>query len=284
MSTLRADNISNRQGGGAPTFPNGAVVSGVLTATTFDGNLNGTVSLANNAEGLTGTPNINVNYVDAHDVRVGGALTITGDLTVNGVQTILETQTLSVQDKNIGIGSVTSPTNVTANGGGLTLFAGTDGDKTFNWSDGTHFKYWELSGGLFKSTSGAHLSGLMKEGVNIISGKLSDNNNINLANGSVYYFSSTETTTSTPNIRYNASKTLNNVLAEGESVTITLITTAAAAGYSAQLTIDGAAVTEKWLGGSAPSSGGSGGNDIYTYTIIKTSGGYQVFANVNNFA
>ena len=53
MSTLRADNISNRQGGGAPTFPNGAVVSGVLTATTFDGNLNGTVTLATNAEGLT---------------------------------------------------------------------------------------------------------------------------------------------------------------------------------------------------------------------------------------
>ena len=63
-----------------------------------------------------------------------------------------------------------------------------------------------------------------------------------------------------------------------------MITTAAAAGYSAQLTIDGAAVTEKWLGGSAPTTGGAGGNDIYTYTIIKTSGGYQVFANVNNFA
>ena len=91
----------------------------------------------------------------------------------------------------------------------------------------------------------------MKE-VLILSGKLSDNNNINLENGSVYYFSSAETTTSTPNIRYSASKTLNNVL--GESVT-TLITTTAAAGYSAQLTIDGAAVTEKWLGGSAPTTG-----------------------------
>ena len=39
---IRADNISNKSGNGAPTFSNGAVVTGVATATTFDGNLNAT--------------------------------------------------------------------------------------------------------------------------------------------------------------------------------------------------------------------------------------------------
>ena len=37
---IRADNISNKAGNGAPTFSNGAIVTGVATATTFDGNLN----------------------------------------------------------------------------------------------------------------------------------------------------------------------------------------------------------------------------------------------------
>ena len=54
-------------------------------------------------------------------------------------------------------------------------------------------------------------------------------------------------------------------------IAITVITTAAAGGYSAQLTIDGAAVTENWVGGSAPSAGGSSGKDIYSYTIVKTA-------------
>ena len=37
---LRADNITNKAGTGAPTFNNGAVVTGVATATSFSGNLN----------------------------------------------------------------------------------------------------------------------------------------------------------------------------------------------------------------------------------------------------
>ena len=35
--------------------------------------------------------------------------------------------------------------------------------------------------------------------------------------------------------------------------------------------IDGVAQTERWIGGSAPSDGGSAGVDIHTFTIIKTA-------------
>ena len=70
-----------------------------------------------------------------------------------------------------------------------------------------------------------------------------------------------------------------------DRVTVVLISAAAAAGYSAQLTIDGSAVTESWLGGSAPSTGGSSGYDVYTYNIIKTgSATFVVLANLVNFA
>ena len=124
------------------------------------------------------------------------------------------------------------------------------------------------------------LSGLLKEGVKITAGKLSDNLNIDLADGMVHYFTTQETTTSTPNIRFSSSATLDSNMSVGEAISVTIITTAAAAGYSAQLTIDGAAVTENWVGGSAPSDGGSSGVDIYAYTIIKTaSATYTVIGN-----
>ena len=52
-----------------------------------------------------------------------------------------------------------------------------------------------------------------------------------------------------------------------------------------ELTIDGVAQTEEWLGGSAPSSAGAGGYDINTYNIIKTgNAAYIVLANTVNFA
>ena len=129
------------------------------------------------------------------------------------------------------------------------------------------------------------LAGLLKEGVNITAGKLSANTNIDLADGMVHLFTTTETATSTPNIRVDSSTSLDSSMSTGESVTVVLISAAAAAGYSAQLTIDGSAVTEEWLGGSAPSTGGSGGYDVYTYNIIKTgSATFVVLANVVNFA
>ena len=60
---------------------------------------------------------------------------ISGNLTVNGTTTTINAVTLTVDDKNIELGSVTSPTNTTADGGGITLKGTTD--KTFNWVNAT---------------------------------------------------------------------------------------------------------------------------------------------------
>ena len=123
-------------------------------------------------------------------------------------------------------------------------------------------------------------TGALKEQVKVTAGKLSDNTDINLSEGMVHYFTTQETTTSTPNIRFSGAVTLNTVMAVGETISVTIITTAAAAGYSAQLNIDGGSQTENWVGGSVPSGGGSSGVDIYTYNIIKTaSATFTVIAN-----
>ena len=130
-------------------------------------------------------------------------------------------------------------------------------------------------------------NGLFDEKVNITAGKLSDNQDIDLADGMVHYFTTQESTTALPNIRINSSTTLQTAMDTGDVCSVTLITTAAAAGYAANLTIDGNAVTEEWVGGSAPSAGGSDGLDIYTYTIIcigtgTGDSGFKVIANLTN--
>ena len=62
-------------------------------------------------------------------------LVLSGDLTVNGSTTTIDTTTLQVEDKNIQIGKVSTPSDVTADGGGLTLLGATN--KTWNWVNAT---------------------------------------------------------------------------------------------------------------------------------------------------
>jgi hypothetical protein len=66
---------------------------------------------------------------------VNNALVVAGNLTVNGTTTTVNATTVSVDDKNIELGSVATPTDVTADGGGITLKGTTD--KTLNWVDAT---------------------------------------------------------------------------------------------------------------------------------------------------
>ena len=62
-------------------------------------------------------------------------LTISGNLTVNGTTTNINSTNLVVEDKNIILADVETPTDTTADGGGITLKGATD--KTFNWVDAT---------------------------------------------------------------------------------------------------------------------------------------------------
>ena len=62
-------------------------------------------------------------------------LVVTGNLTVNGTTTTISSSTLDVEDKNLELGKVSSPSDTTADGGGLTLKGATD--KTFNWVNST---------------------------------------------------------------------------------------------------------------------------------------------------
>ena len=79
--------------------------------------------------------------VSSTGLGVTGALTvstnatISGNLTVSGTTTTVDSVTLSVKDKNIEMGVVSSPSDTTADGGGITLKGASD--KSFNWVNAT---------------------------------------------------------------------------------------------------------------------------------------------------
>ena len=64
-----------------------------------------------------------------------GDLTVGGNLTIDGTTTTVNTATMTIDDPNIELGSTVSPTDTTANNGGMTLKGTTD--KTINWVQST---------------------------------------------------------------------------------------------------------------------------------------------------
>jgi len=89
--------------------------------------------------GTTNEGSLTLNFPDGvsttDNMSVGGDLTVTGNVTINGTTTTVNSTTISVDDKNIELGSVATPTNTTADGGGITLKGATD--KTLNWVNAT---------------------------------------------------------------------------------------------------------------------------------------------------
>ena len=102
---------------------------------TFTGTAGFAALTASSSVAITG--NATVSGVSTFTGAVGFSsnVTITGDLTVNGTTTTINSTTITVDDKNIELGSTASPSDVAADGGGITLKGTTD--KTLNWVDAT---------------------------------------------------------------------------------------------------------------------------------------------------
>jgi hypothetical protein len=86
---------------------------------------------------------------------------ITGNLTVNGTTTTVNSTTLNVDDKNIELGAVNTPTDTTADGGGIDLLGTTT--KYMRWdaanNNWTSSENWNiLTGKVFKINNVSVLS------------------------------------------------------------------------------------------------------------------------------
>ena len=119
-------------GTGVATFlatPSSANLISAMTDETGTGNLVFSASPT-----FTGTANFAA-ISTSGNTGVGGDLTVTGNLTVNGTTTTINSTAISVDDINVILGDTASPTNASADGGGITLKGATD--KTFNWVNAT---------------------------------------------------------------------------------------------------------------------------------------------------
>jgi len=124
-----------------------------------------------------------------------GTIEISGNLTVTGTTTTINSTTLTVDDKNIELGSIASPTDVTADGGGITLKGATD--KTILWIDATDS--WDfnqkvkstngfegnVTGNLTGNSTGLHFGGLDTQGQDIIASGTNDFASILLWGGTI---------------------------------------------------------------------------------------------------
>ena len=83
MSIIRADSIKNRAGTGAPDFPNGITVTGVVTATTTSQNITGDLTVSGSL-GVGGT----VTYEDVKNVDSIGIITARSGIQIGAGGTI----------------------------------------------------------------------------------------------------------------------------------------------------------------------------------------------------
>ena len=254
MSRIRADRIVDRVATGAPLFPNGAVVTGVATATTFSGALSGnatsatsatTATTATNAQGLTGSPNISV-----------GTITATGNVSVGGTLTYEDVTNVD------SVGVVTARTGVKVLAGGISIVGGgatVAGIATFH--DGADIEGFKIEDGQTAATPNGEF-------------------NFYLASGHFFRYTGTPGADYYPNFKHSASINLNDRMDVNDVVTATLVVNSPAVTYHIANTIhiDGYAHGESsyaidtdWVGGSAPSAGNGSGHDIYSFTIIKTA-------------
>ena len=97
-----------------------------------------------NRTGSSGGPN----FPSGISVAVGQTAYIHGNLQVDGTETIINTETLNVADKTVGIGSTTNASNTTADGAGIEVFASssqTGNNKTITWQNSS--SAWTFGGG-----------------------------------------------------------------------------------------------------------------------------------------
>lgn len=124
-----------------------------------------------------------------------------------------------------------------------------------------------------------------KETVTVSGTGLASTINLDVLTSQILYSNANATGNWTLNVRGSSGTTLNSLMANGQSITVTVLAQQGATPYYNNVfQIDGNAVTPEWQGGTAPTSGNANGIDVYVYAIIKTaSATFTVLASQTQF-
>lgn len=126
------------------------------------------------------------------------------------------------------------------------------------------------------------------ETANIYTTGVGGNVNIDIANNTVYYFSSNTTANVTFNFRANGINggTLDNLLSAGQSVSSAILLKQGATKYRANVYIDSVLQSPLWLGNSAPGYATTQQEcvETYSFNILKTAANtYTILAANSSF-
>ena len=119
-----------------------------------------------------------------------------------------------------------------------------------------------------------------------VNGTFTSNVNIDTNTQAVRLDTADASANFTVNLRGDGSNSLDASMDTGESITVAYISSqGGTAYYNTTVQVDGTTVTPVWQGGSAPTSGNTDSNDVYTFTAIKTaSSTFTVLAAQTQFA
>ena len=153
---------------GTGAVPTAAIQDDAVTSAKLDTNIAVAGTL-----GVTGATTLSSATACASTLAVTGATTLsstlavtgnatfTGDITVNGTTTTVNSTTVTIDDKNMELGSVASPSDTTADGGGITLKGTTD--KTILYEKDT--KSWDFNQKIITRSGEAFMKSLHRSWV-----------------------------------------------------------------------------------------------------------------------
>lgn len=266
MSEIRVNTIVNE---GNTTGP---VLAGITTVS----DATQSTSTADGALVISGGVGI------AKSLNVGGNVTVGGTLTYEDVtnQDVLGLSTYrsglnvgSAEGSGTGVGitfteqgnAYFAKTGIVTATQFVGLFTGTSG---LTVGVGTTATIINTS----SSVSQTSFGGALKEKCSIQSTNVANAaGTIDLAQGNVHYYTTNGSGQTTADIIYKGGNNVSGFMTTGDNIALSVLTKPNSSEYIDAVTIDGAAVTEKWSSDSAaaPSSANSGTYDLYSINIIR---------------
>lgn len=199
-------------------------------------------------------------------------LIVSGNLTVNGTTTTLNTATLDVEDLNITVAKGAANA-AAANGAGLTV----DGAGASIIYEST-LDSWSLnkSVGLVGLTNtGTTNVQQITEVVTPVTSLVTTSSTVDFTNSEVFYYN---------NLGGNFTLNVTNVpTTNNRVITIAVIISQGATGYIPNaLNINGSGISINWLNGSAP-SGNANKIDFVTFTLLRVTGTWIASGALSRF-
>jgi len=233
------------------------------------------------------------------NVGAGKTAVIAGTLTLNG--TVNGSAAVGVANGGTGATTLTANNVLLGNGTSAPLFVAPGTNGNVLTSNGTTWASTTPASG-FSAAADNTFTGIqtftgssskiamvltdVAEPATVSATAATGTINYDVTTQSVLYYTTNASANWTVNFRGSSGTSLNTLMTTGQMMTVAfLVTQGATAYYNSAVQVDGASVTPKYQGGTAPAAGNASSIDVYTYTIVKTgSAAFTVFASQTKFA